>query len=320
MSLCVQELHHHTRFSLNSCSHSGISEQNWSHRSFSWSSFFFLLLDFWLAWSVSLTVLSIQHVHLTQILDRNLSQLRSSLALVSLSLDTAVVGEVDEEDVGWSISCLEGVIDVEEGKLEEELDDKPGTTIGTKFSVLHCIRVRFFNEMWFFTVDPLERISVNFPSDNAAVSRTFTVKNISNSKSNTVAFSCVCTSLLAVMTIVWLNDFVTISSTSEFKSFWIDHMHRRAGVNNKFSVLRFKIWWRKQAPIFRRWDECFIGLFYIWCTFGQLPRCFTGVLVTCLFLRQILKILELWGCVDEVHLGKSSQAMDFGLEFLCDVQ
>ena len=43
-----------------------------------------------------------QHVHLTQILDRNLIPLRSSFALVSLSLDTVVVGEVDEleEDVG----------------------------------------------------------------------------------------------------------------------------------------------------------------------------------------------------------------------------
>ena len=53
-----------------------------------------------------------------------------------------MVGEVDEleEDVGWSISSLEGVMDVEEGKFEEELVDKPRTTIGTKFSVLHCIQ------------------------------------------------------------------------------------------------------------------------------------------------------------------------------------
>ena len=65
----------------------------------------------------------------------------SAFALFSLSLDTVIVGEVDEleEDVGWSISCFEGVIDVEEGKLEEKLADKPGTTIGTKFSLLHCI-------------------------------------------------------------------------------------------------------------------------------------------------------------------------------------
>ena len=44
---------------------------------------------------------------------------------------------------------------VEESKLEEELVDKPGTTIGTKFSMLHCIRIPLFNEMWFLTVDPL---------------------------------------------------------------------------------------------------------------------------------------------------------------------
>ena len=60
--------------------------------------------------------------------------------LSTLSLDTVedvMVGEEDEleEDLGRSISCLEGVMDVEESKLEEELADKPGTTIGTKFSV-----------------------------------------------------------------------------------------------------------------------------------------------------------------------------------------
>ena len=52
-------------------------------------------------------------------------------------------------------SCLEGVMDVEEGKLEEELVDKPGTTIGTKFSVLHCIRIPFLMRCGFLTVDPL---------------------------------------------------------------------------------------------------------------------------------------------------------------------
>ena len=49
---------------------------------------------------------------------------------------------------------------VEEDKLEEELVDKPGTTIGTKFSVLHCIQIPFFNEIWFLTVDPFIRVSV----------------------------------------------------------------------------------------------------------------------------------------------------------------
>ena len=65
---------------------------------------FYLVLDFWLARSTGRSVLFVQHVHLPQILDGDLS-LRSSRAQVSLSLDTVedvMVGEVDEleEDVG----------------------------------------------------------------------------------------------------------------------------------------------------------------------------------------------------------------------------
>ena len=38
------------------------------------------------------------------------------------------------------------------------------------------------------------------------------------------------------------------------------------------------------------------------------------LLPLCLFLRPILKIWRIWGNADEDHLGKSFQAMDFGLE------
>ena len=56
-----------------------------------------------------------------------------------------MVGEEDElEEVERCLSCLEGVMNVAEAKLEEALVDKPGTTIGTKFSVLHCIRIPFY--------------------------------------------------------------------------------------------------------------------------------------------------------------------------------
>ena len=34
-------------------------------------------------------------------------------------------------------------MDVEENKLKEELVDKPGTTIGMKFSVLHCVQILY---------------------------------------------------------------------------------------------------------------------------------------------------------------------------------
>ena len=40
---------------------------------------------------------------------------------------------------------FEGVMGVEHGKFEDELVEKLGTTIGTKFSVLHCIRIPLFD-------------------------------------------------------------------------------------------------------------------------------------------------------------------------------
>ena len=48
-------------------------------------------------------------------------------------------------------------MDAEEGKLEEELFDKPGTTIGTKFLRVALYSKTVFNvfEMRFLTVDPL---------------------------------------------------------------------------------------------------------------------------------------------------------------------
>ena len=63
---------------------------------------FYLVLDFGLAWSTGRPGLFVQHVNLTQVLDGNLSHLDFFCVRVSLSLDTVVVGEVDEleEDVG----------------------------------------------------------------------------------------------------------------------------------------------------------------------------------------------------------------------------
>ena len=49
----------------------------------------------------------------------------------------------------------------------------------------------------------------------------FKVKNISNSLTYTVASSCVCTSPLAVLTIVGLNDFVKVSISALLKSFML---------------------------------------------------------------------------------------------------
>ena len=109
-----------TRFSLNSCSHSGISEYNGSLRYNSWSWFLFgfgflvglvngsrgfriyLFLGFCLAWSTGRPVLFVQHVNLTQVLDGNLSHSDLPMLESPCRLTQVVVGEVDEleEDVG----------------------------------------------------------------------------------------------------------------------------------------------------------------------------------------------------------------------------
>ena len=52
-------------------------------------------------------------------------------------------------------SCLEGVMGGEAGKLEEELVDKPGTTIGNEVFRITLYSNTVFYEMWFLTVDPL---------------------------------------------------------------------------------------------------------------------------------------------------------------------
>ena len=79
-------------------------------------------------------------------------------------------------------SCLNSVMGVEVGNLEEELAEKLITSIGTKFSVLHCIRIPFLMKCGFRPFIHSYECpfsSQNFPSDNTAgvFSRTFIVKN-----------------------------------------------------------------------------------------------------------------------------------------------
>ena len=84
-----------TRLSLNYCSHSGISEENGSLRSNSWSSFLFRF-----GFLVGLVNGSPRSFRSTCSLDtvtgKESIPHKSSRVLVSLSFDTVVVGEVDE--------------------------------------------------------------------------------------------------------------------------------------------------------------------------------------------------------------------------------
>ena len=139
--------------------------------------------------------------------------------------------------------------------------------IGTKFSVLHRIRIPFLMRCGFWPLIysyEYKCSSQSLPSGKTAgvSSKTFIVKNISNSWTYTVASSCVCTSPLAVMTIVGLHDSVKVSNSAEFKSFlmimFIDTPEWTT--NSRSSGSRFDA---GKHLFFRRWEECcFVFLLY----------------------------------------------------------
>ena len=130
-----------TKFSLHSCSHSGISEHNGLPRSIC-GSFLWVFVIFF-AWFT--TGCPNRSSTLVDTFTGEMSfSIRSSRSRASLPLDVTVGDEDElEEDVEQWLSCLESVLEVDWSEPEDELADTPGTTIGTKFSVLHCIRIPF---------------------------------------------------------------------------------------------------------------------------------------------------------------------------------
>ena len=107
----------------------------------------------------------------------------SSISRTWISL---TVGEEDEDekDDEERLSCFIGVFEVDDDP-EDELD-KPGTTIGTKFSVLQGIRTPSLMRCGFLPLIHSQEYpfsSQSFPSDNTAgvLSSTLIVKKISNS-------------------------------------------------------------------------------------------------------------------------------------------
>ena len=65
----------------------------------------------------------------------------SSLSRTDISPTVGEEGEDEEDEEEDWLSCFIGVREDDE-EAEEELD-KPGTTMGTKFSVLQSIRIQF---------------------------------------------------------------------------------------------------------------------------------------------------------------------------------
>ena len=123
----------------------------------------------------------------------------------------------------------------------------------------------FLNEMWFLTVDPFVRISV-FITKLSKRYYCWRVFEDFHSQEYVQFFDIHCCLFMRLHFSVGCYDCRWASRRRQGIHFSItqvlfaDHMHWRAGVDNKFSFLRFKIWCR-QTPIFRRWQECcFVSL------------------------------------------------------------
>ena len=151
----------------------------------------------------------------------------------------------------------------------------------------------------------------------------FIVKRKPNSLTQTVASSCVCTSPLALGTVVGLLDVVTVSNSVEFKSFLlivcIDAPE--STTNSRSSGLRFDGAGRHQFSE----GEKNAALFFSFTSediSGPASTLLHGHIALAIpsLLETDPQILEHWGYADEDHLGKSFQAMVFGLECWRDVQ
>ena len=256
--------------------------------------FFF---DFWLVWE-RLWFLLFYHLFNMRTWHRHRRGINSTLILCSnFPVAWCCRDWRRRRTWGWCgmmtlLSC--GVIEVERWELEEELVNKSGTTIGTKFSVLHFIRIPFPMRWFWPLIHSHEHpcSSQSFPSDETAgvPSRTFIVKNIVSSLTG-----------YDYRRTVWFRQSVHFSITQVF---FADHVHRRSGVDNKFSFLRFKSRCR-HTPIFRRW--------MLLCLFSILLHGHLA-LATLSPPETAPQILERWDYT-EVHLGKYFRAKDFGLEF-----
>ena len=186
---------------------------------------------------------------------------RSSLSRVSLSLNV-VVGEEDEleEDVGWSFSWLESVIDVEELELDEELVDKPGTNERI-FSVLHCMRLPLLMRCIFERWSTRMSIRVHRKTFRAIRLLAYS-RGLSKSRMYPIlwhtqlplhAFALLHWRLW--LSYVGLHDVVKVSISALLKSFMLIMCidAPKSTTNSLSSSVKN---WCRQAPILRKWEEC----------------------------------------------------------------
>ena len=106
-----------------------------------------------------------------------------------------------------------------------------------------------FYEIWFLTVDPFMRISV-FIAKLSERQECWRVFEDFHSQEYIQSFDVHCGLFMRLLFSIRCHDYRRTTRLrqgfhfSRIQVLFADHMHRRAGVDNKFSFLRFKIWCR----------------------------------------------------------------------------
>ena len=124
------------------------------------------------------------------------------------------------------------------------------------------------NEMWFLTVDPLVRVSV-FTAKLSLRWNCWRILEEVHCQEYTQFFDvhfCLFMRLhfaIGCYDYCWTKRFRQSIHFSITQVLFADHVHRRSGVDNKFSFLWFNCWWRRWTPIFRRWEECKVDHFQL---------------------------------------------------------
>ena len=112
-----------------------------------------------------------------------------------------------------------------------KLVENPGTTRGTKLSILHTIFLLFFGQPWFLTAGPLISISRGLRKACLATEQQAFLRVIAQLRTDLerertlVLPRGVCTSPLAVNTTVGVLASVKVSSSSELEFFFAQHVH-----------------------------------------------------------------------------------------------
>ena len=280
VTLRVQGLYHPPNsLWMNSCRHSSMAEYG--------SPYLFRILIFWV---FGILVGSCNH-------SSDVSEVNGSprACLSTLSLDS-IAGWWCERSISWP----EGVVDVEVDELER-LVVEPGTTPGTKFSVLHCIRKPFPMRCGFWPLIHSYEYpcsSKRFPKDRTAgvSSRTFFVKNICNSLTNCGLFM-----RLHLKFLIQRNSSPFCwSCTSTLRSPQQFLFPQVWGLMAQEST--------KFPKAGRLFNVSHWILGYVWRTSALLHGHIALAIPS--LPETDPQILEDWGYSDEDHLGKSFQAMD----------